>query len=245
MRGGASALLTIACAAGFLVGPDVARLAYQMMLIGAGSSAPVVSAQSAPADAPYVTQSPHAGLSAEQPLSALSNGLLKHSGGVVATAVADTDYAAVGHTHAGQPTTVVLGSDVTTALTTYANVTGVTIAVAANTRYLVSCLFRYDANATTTGIGLGWTGPASPTLTSGQMIAGLTAATLGGTTIAGNDTGGVTTASVATTANVATFQGVWANGANAGTVQVRVKSEVAVASAIILKAGSWCRSSVS
>lgn len=53
-----------------------------------------------------------------------------------------------------------------------------------------------------------------------------------------------TTASVATSGNVATFEGVWINGANAGNVQMRFKSEVAVASAIVIQAGSWCRYNV-
>lgn len=142
------------------------------------------------------------------------------------------------------PVYSVLGSDVTTAVTTYADVTGLSLSLAANTRYAIECVIRYDANATTTGVGYGWTGPASPTLTAGRMVGGLTSATIGGTTLNGNDTGGVTTASVATTANVATLNGLWSNGANAGTLQLRHKSEVAIASAIVTKAGSWCRASV-
>lgn len=66
-------------------GWEAAQIAYQagMLLMGAGPT--IVSAQSAPADAPYITQSAVAGLSAEQALSALSNGLLTQTGGVVAT----------------------------------------------------------------------------------------------------------------------------------------------------------------
>lgn len=144
----------------------------------------------------------------------------------------------------GAPTYIVLSADRTNATTSYADITGLSITVTANTRYAIECSLRYDANATTTGIGVGWTGPASPTLTSGLMLSGLTTATVGGTTSAGNDTGAVTTASVATTANAVQFEGFWANGANAGTVQMRFKSEIAIASAIIVKAGSWCRSQV-
>lgn len=138
-------------------------------------------------------------------------------------------------------TYVVMGADVTNATTSYANITGLSFSVAASTRYDVECHFQYNANATTTGIGIGWTGPASPTFTTGRMVSGLTAATIGGTTIIGNDTGGVTTASVATTGNHADFHGTWSNGANSGTLQMRFKSEVAVANAIVLKAGSWCK----
>ena len=141
----------------------------------------------------------------------------------------------------GGATYVVLTADRTNATTSYADITDLSFAVSAATRYDIECLFQYNANATTTGIGIGWTGPASPTFTTGQMISGLTGATIGGTTIVGNDTGAVTTASVATTGNSATFHGVWSNGANAGTLQMRFKSEVAIAAAIIIKAGSFCK----
>jgi hypothetical protein len=73
------------------------------------------------------------------------------------------------------------------------------------------------------------------------MRSGLTSATVGGTTIVGNDTGGVTTASVATNGNFAVFEGFWRNGANAGSIQMRYKSEVAVANGIVIQAGSWCK----
>lgn len=140
----------------------------------------------------------------------------------------------------GGPTYVVTTADTTNATTSYANITGMVIPVSASTRYRISCVFPYDANATTTGMGIGWTGPASPTLTRGLMTSGLTSATVGGTTSAGNDTGGVTTASVATTNNVAHFEGIWSNGANAGNVQFRVKSEIAIANAIIVRTGAVC-----
>ena len=142
------------------------------------------------------------------------------------------------------PTYVVTTADTTNATTSYANITGLSWSVAASTRYRISCVLPYDANATTTGIGIGWTGPASPTLTRGFMNSGLTTATIGGTTSVGNDTGGVTTASVATTGNVAHFEGIWSNGANAGNLQLRVKSEVAVANAIIIRTGAMCAYSV-
>lgn len=138
------------------------------------------------------------------------------------------------------PTFIVTTGDTTNATTSYADITGLSFAVAANTRYRITCILPYDANATTTGIGVSWTGPASPTLTRGFMNSGLTTATVGGTTIVGNDTGATTTASVATTGNIAHLEGIWSNGANAGTVQLRVKSEVAVASAIIVRTGAVC-----
>jgi hypothetical protein len=142
------------------------------------------------------------------------------------------------------PTTVVLSANRTNATTSYADITDLVFSLAANTRYRISCQLQYDANATTTGLGIGWTGPASPTFVTGRMVASLTTATVGGTVSAGNDTGAVTTGSAATTNNAATFDGVWSNGSNAGSLQLRFKSEVAIASAIIIKAGSVCQASV-
>lgn len=133
------------------------------------------------------------------------------------------------------PTYVVLTAARTNATTSYADITDLVIPVAANQRLAIECHIIYSANATTTGIGIGWTGPASPVRTGGQMIAGLTVATVGGTTSIGNDTGGVTTASTATSGNSATFRGTWVNGANAGNIQMRFKSEIAVANAIIIQ----------
>ncbi len=146
-----------------------------------------------------------------------------------------------GSTGSDGNTYVVLTANRTNATTAYADITDLAVTVAASTRYDVTCLLPYAANATTTGIGVSWTGPASPTLTSGIMVSPLTAQTVGATTIIGNDTGSTTSASVATTGNVALFHGLWSNGANAGTIQMRFKSEVAVAGAIVIQAGAWCR----
>lgn len=143
----------------------------------------------------------------------------------------------------GGGTYVTLSADVTNATTTFANVTGLSFAVAASTKYDVECSIAYTANATTTGLGLSWTGPASPTQASAMVIGATstTAATVA--TLTGNDTGTVWTASAALspTLNHATLTGHWSNGTTAGTLQLRVKSEVAVASGIVIKAGSWCK----
>lgn len=173
--------------------------------------------------------------------STLRHGLLqKLPGGTTTFLRADGTFAAPPGGGSG-PTYVSLAGDVINATQTYANITGLSWTVDASTNYDIECIFRYDANATTTGIGIGWTGPASPTLTQGGMISGLTGATSGFTTSVGNDTGATTTASVATTNNTAIFKGIWRNGINAGTLQMRFKSEVAIANAITLKTGSMCK----
>jgi hypothetical protein len=145
-------------------------------------------------------------------------------------------------TPSGGSTYVVAAADsASAAVTTYANITGLSWSVAANTRYDVYCNLIYSASAATIGLGISWTGPASPTRTHGQMVSGITTATVAGTAIVGNDTGAATTASVATTNNTATFEGVWENGANAGTLQMRFRPETATANGITIKTGSWCK----
>ncbi|OHA79557.1 MAG: hypothetical protein A2747_03915 [Candidatus Yonathbacteria bacterium RIFCSPHIGHO2_01_FULL_44_41] len=142
----------------------------------------------------------------------------------------------------GGATYVVTTADVgSTASTAYQNITGLSWAISANTRYDIECYILYDASATTRGLGVGWTGPSSPLITSAQMVSGITTATVGGTTIVGDDTGAVTTASVATTNNSARFSGFWSNGANAGTLQMRFKPETATSNGIVIKEGSWCK----
>lgn len=143
----------------------------------------------------------------------------------------------------GGATYVVTTADTaSTASTAYQNITGLSWSINASTRYDVHCRFLYNASAATIGLAISWTGPASPTLTYGQMVSGITTATVGGTQIVGNDAGTVsTTASVATTNNTAVFEGVWSNGTTAGTLQMRFHPETATASGITIKIGSWCK----
>lgn len=142
----------------------------------------------------------------------------------------------------GGSTYVVTTADTaSTASTSYQNITGLSWSLAASTRYDIECKILYSASATTIGLGIGWTGPASPLITTGRMTSGITTATVGGTVSVGNDTGASTTASVATTGNNATFEGFWSNSSNAGTLQMRFKPETATANGITIKAGSWCK----
>lgn len=61
----------------------------------------LTSTGGAPASAPYITQTPHSGLSSEQALSALTTGLVKNTTGtgILSIGVAGTDYAAASHNH--------------------------------------------------------------------------------------------------------------------------------------------------
>jgi hypothetical protein len=78
-----------------------ADLYLRRFIADAALSEAISGPGSGPVDATYIVQTPHAGLSAEQALSALATGILKSTTGtgVVSLAVAGTDYSAPGHTH--------------------------------------------------------------------------------------------------------------------------------------------------
>ena len=62
------------------------------VMVGPPTELGIGGAGGAPVGAQYITQVPDGTLSAEQALSLLTNGILKHTGGVVARAVPGTDY---------------------------------------------------------------------------------------------------------------------------------------------------------
>lgn len=80
------------------------ELKVQVTALGGGGGAPTT--------ATYITQTPDAGLSAEQAMSLLATGLVKNTTatGVLSIAVAGTDYAAATHTHAATTVEVNLGA---------------------------------------------------------------------------------------------------------------------------------------
>jgi hypothetical protein len=130
----------------------------------------------------------------------------------------------------GGTSTIYLTSAYTNATTSYTNVTDGTnnlaFAVAANTNYSMTCSLYYQSSATTAQMDLQLTGPASPTavayfgimVTNQNGTGGFTAATAFSSTMG-------TAAAQQVTTNLPTLitMGL-VNGANAGTVQVQVKS---------------------
>jgi hypothetical protein len=168
-------------------------------------------------------------------------------------AVADGEYlrrsgaTLVGGTPSGgggsAPKYVRKAANQTHALVAYANVTDLVFALLANTAYNFRFLVAYQSAATTTGIGLAMTFPASPTsIQYFQEYGGnLTAATAGasGTTFAtAADTGATSIAvQTAATSYKAEVEGLIVNGANAGNLQLRVRAEVAAQ--VTIMAGSY------
>ena len=134
-------------------------------------------------------------------------------------------------------TTARLAADVTNNTTTLANVTGLAIALAANSTYTIDAKVMFQTAATATGIRLTQTAPAGATVVAQwNTPTSLTARTLANQRAA--DTGAATTGvDVANANTLATASFLVITGATAGNLQIRFASEVAGSNAVV-KAGS-------
>ena len=119
-------------------------------------------------------------------------------------------------------------ADVTNNTTTFANVTGLSFAVAANKDYLFEAFIIFQSTATATGIGFGVNGPASPVALALETHIPISlVATTHGSARAydiGTASAGVDTANANLLAKV---EGIFRNGANAGNLIIRFKAETA------------------
>lgn len=117
-------------------------------------------------------------------------------------------------------------SDVTNSTTTFADVTGLTFAVAPNTDYIFEAWLIFQSNTAACGIKFAVNGPASPTAVVIQthIPTTLTALTHGAA-IAYNS--GTASASVAVinTSYLGRVTGIIRNGANSGTLAIRFAAE--------------------
>ena len=134
-------------------------------------------------------------------------------------------------------TTARLAADVTNNTTTLANVTGLAIALAANSTYTIDAKVMFQTAATATGIRLTQTAPAGATVVAQwNTPTSLTARTLANQRAA--DTGAATTGVDMANANtLASGSLLVMTGATAGNLQIRFASEVAGSNAVV-KAGS-------
>jgi hypothetical protein len=134
--------------------------------------------------------------------------------------------------------------DVVNATTSFADVTGLTVAVESGKKYAFECVLHYIGNATTTGARFGYNGPSmtnawmgqtsasTPGIASTNVAAGV--ATAVDTAIAASTTGPGATPAIAHLAG-------YINPSAAGTFAIRCASEVAVAAGLTIKAGSFMR----
>lgn len=130
-----------------------------------------------------------------------------------------------------------LAADVSNSSTTLANVSGLLLALDANSTYQIEGRVVFQSAATTTGIRLTQTVPAGAVVVAQWSTpTSLTAATLANQRAA--DAGAASTAIDTANANtLATVSMVVNTAANAGSLQIRFASEVAT-SAVVVKAMS-------
>jgi hypothetical protein len=167
-------------------------------------------------------------------------GTHSHPIGDLPTGTTGTTVAVGNHTHPAASGVTVQKVTADQALTAVAlvDITGLGFAVAANGNYEFEYLLAITSAALTTGWQFGFTGPASPTMFAAtcEYQSSATAWTTATLTAVGNFPL-VTAAYAAATPIVVRIKGVLANGANAGTLQLRGGTEVAN-SAITVKRGS-------
>jgi len=138
-----------------------------------------------------------------------------------------------------------VASDVTNATTSFADITGLTCPVVSGKHYNFEAHLYHISNATTTGAQFGVNGPTVSNMRIQEIdviLGSLTAATMGSSTtdVTARDTAAMAETTGAATVVMAILSG-WFNPSANGTFAVRCASEVAVASGLIVKAGSWCR----
>lgn len=134
-------------------------------------------------------------------------------------------------------------ADVTNATTSFADVTGLTCAVVAGKKYAIECHLYHITNATTTGAQFGVGGVAMTEMQIGA-ISTVTNSATSATMSTGQATAIDTAVVVQTTGAAAvgpTILSGYIQPSASGTFAIRCASEVAVASGLIVKKGSWLR----
>jgi hypothetical protein len=123
--------------------------------------------------------------------------------------------------------------------TAFADVTDLAFPVAANTDYHFRFVVHYTTNATGTGARFAINGPASPTaLRVGGLLPNGTGAMNTGSATAYNTALFAATAGPGPTAVMGLIEGVFRNGANAGTLALRFAAELASPGQVTVLANS-------
>jgi hypothetical protein len=147
------------------------------------------------------------------------------------------------HTHAGgsgeSENVVVKTSDTANATTTLANAAELVFSALANSTYIIEGYIVWTTSATTVGIKLSATGPASPTLMAGHFITDAASGTPDSSSFNANDVVVTTSASPFTSGNIAALHCVLKTAADAGNFQIRFAAETT--GTITIKAGSVLR----
>ena len=132
-----------------------------------------------------------------------------------------------------------VASDQTSSSTSYADVTGLTASVAANTTYVFEAYIIWQTSIAPEGIGLAVNGPASPTLLVSHAAANTSANYYQFITITtAYDTGVLATQGAGATNRAAHVRGVITTGASSGTFAIRYRAETGGANSATVKTGS-------
>jgi hypothetical protein len=133
---------------------------------------------------------------------------------------------------------VKITSDVFQTTVTLADVTGLAFSMLANTDYEFEFLIPFQTAAVTTGIALALNGPAGTLLLAAHIMVPISASTqVDRHTNAFNTEALGTAIDVINVPRLARIQGIIRNGANAGNLIARYRSEVA-GSEVRVKAGA-------
>lgn len=138
----------------------------------------------------------------------------------------------------GGPTIARKASDQSSTSTTFADVTGLTFAIAASTSYSIICELSYLTAITTTALQISLNGPASPTAVRFTVWTA-TSATASHNASQSSYDAVTNPANALTTALPVRLTGTVENGSNAGTLALRMRTEVSTSS-VTIQRGSWC-----
>jgi hypothetical protein len=147
------------------------------------------------------------------------------------------------HSHAGgggeSENVVVATQDTANSTTTLADATGLNFSAEANSTYIIEGFIAWSTSATTVGIKLSATAPASPTLLAGRYSMDAANSTPDSSSFNANDVVVTTAASPFTDGCLAELHCVLKTGATAGTFQVRFAAETT--GTVTIKIGSTLR----
>jgi len=135
----------------------------------------------------------------------------------------------------------VLGSDLTSSTTAFADATGLSFTAAADKSYLIEFAVIFQTTNTGTGIKLGVNGPAAPVSLAGGFVIPLTLSSNNVSNFRAYDIGTATgTVDTINADTLAVGHAIFRNGPNEGTFILRFASEVNL-SQIKLRSGSVLR----
>jgi hypothetical protein len=139
----------------------------------------------------------------------------------------------------GGPTVARKSADQASTSTSFADVTGLTFSVSASTSYSIVCEISYVTAVSTTALQLALNGPASPTAMRYTVRTSTTATAMHSASQSAYDANTNPATGGGATALPVRLVGTVENGSNAGTLALRMRTEVS-SSSVTVQRGSYC-----